>query len=475
MRSPDFRFILGLITLGSWLLPASSEAVPTMPATSASAVAAPGAPAPVVRSRSVDASAKLRSPAGESADAGAAGPPHKRPERDANTCVTCHLTLADAKLRIVAEQYQQSVHHDERIGCIACHKGNPNDPTVQAHDPTTGFIVHPPHDQIAAICGGCHEDPTFVRRFNTRLPSDQKKLYELSIHGKLAGSGDSAAPTCSDCHGTHDIEPVASPNARVNRLRVVELCAKCHGDKQYMAPYNIATDQVEKWKKSVHGRAVADGSDSAPTCTGCHSPHAGTLPGTLTVAAFCGRCHREERDLFLQSPHSRAFRKLGLAECVPCHGHHDVTRATWLAGMGADTACERCHSKDDKPKQTALGIGALLERADARERAARSDLEDAKSAGLFVPQAVFALDQLRTEKLRLVTQVHTLDLSRLNEQLQVVEKKADEARSWLERARLERRIERRGYYAALAAASVLFVLLLFKARELARRRSRSAS
>lgn len=455
MPSPDRRFVLALLALAAWLLPATSDAVPGAPAASGSA--------------------KPSTQATEAADAGASAPSHKRPERDANTCVSCHLTLADAKLRVVAEQFQQSVHHDERIGCIACHKGNPNDPTVQAHDPATGFIVHPPHDQIAAICGGCHEDPTFVRRFNTRLPSDQKKLYELSIHGKLAGSGDSAAPTCSDCHGTHAIESVASPNARVNRLRVVELCAKCHADKQYMAPYNISTDQVDKWKKSVHGQAVADGSDAAPTCTGCHSPHAGTLPGTLTVAAFCGRCHREERDLFLQSPHSRAFRKLGLAECVPCHGHHDVARATWLAGMGPDTACARCHSKDDKPKQVALGIGALLARADASERAVRSDLDSARSSGLFIPQAAFALDQLRTEKLKLVTRVHTLDLSQLDDQVQVVEKKAAEARSFIGRARLERRIERRGYYAALAVASVLFVLLLFKARELARRRSRSSS
>jgi hypothetical protein len=143
--------------------------------------------------------------------------------------------------------------------------------------------------------------------------------------------------------------------------------------------------------------------------------------------------------------------------------------------MGPDTACAKCHSKDDKPKQIAVGIGALLARADASERGVRTDLEAAKSSGLFVPQAAFALDQLRTEKLKLVTQVHTLDLSRLNEQMDTVEKKAAEARSWLDRARIERRIERRGYYAALAVASILFVLLLFKARELARRRSRSSS
>ena len=82
-----------------------------------------------------------------------AGPSHKRPERDANTCLTCHLSLSDKKLRTVAEQYQESVHRDERIGCAGCHKGNPTDPTAQAHDLSRGFIAHPRHDQIAAICG----------------------------------------------------------------------------------------------------------------------------------------------------------------------------------------------------------------------------------------------------------------------------------------------------------------------------------
>jgi predicted CXXCH cytochrome family protein len=467
MRSSDQKRLLFSIALGASLFGAP-RAVLGDPAVAA-------VPAARAASSGVPASPPQAAPAQKPAEVEREALTRKRPERDANTCVSCHLTLADVKLRVVAERFQRSVHKDERIGCVACHKGNPNDPTVQAHDPASGFIVHPPHDQIAAICGGCHEDPTFIRRFSTTLPSDQKKLYELSIHGKLAGTGDSSAPTCSDCHGTHDIEPVASPGAPANRLRVVQLCARCHADKQYMAPYAIATDQVEKWKKSVHGAAVAAGSDAAPTCTGCHSPHAGTLPGTLTVAAFCGRCHHEERDLFLQSPHSRAFRKLGLAECVPCHGHHEVARATWLAGMGPDSACSRCHGKDEKPQQVARSVGALLTRVDQSERAVMTDLEDAKKGGLFVPEAVFALDQLRTERLRLVAQVHTLDLPRLDEQAELALGKAKLAQGFLDRARGERRIERRGYYVALGVAGLLFVLLLLKARELARRRTRSAS
>jgi predicted CXXCH cytochrome family protein len=383
------------------------------------------------------------------------------------------LSLPEQKLRVVAEEYQQSVHRDERIGCVACHKGNPNDPTVQAHDPSTGFTVRPPHDQISALCGGCHEDPSFVRRFNTKLPVDQKKLFELSVHGKVAAAGDSSAPTCSDCHGTHAIGSVASPNVLANKKNVVELCGKCHSNSKHMAPYNIATDQVAKWHKSVHGTAFRDGSEAAPTCTGCHSPHVGTLPGSITIAAFCGRCHDEERELFLQSPHSRAFRRLGLGECVPCHGHHEVSHSSWLAGMSPDSACSRCHSRDDKPKRVAEEIGRLVRGIYDRERTVKLDLEQAKQSGLFVPEAGFAMTQLHSDKLRLIASVHALDLDRIKEQAKALESKAREAERWVAKARTERQVERRGYFVALAMASILFLLLVLKAAQLARRRPRS--
>lgn len=436
-------------------------------ALSGSAGAQPAAPPPA------------GAPAAQKAETTDAGAPEaekkRRPERDANTCLTCHRTLSDKKLRVVAEEYEHSVHRDERIGCVACHKGNPVDPTVQSHDKAMGFLVRPTHQQISAICGGCHEDPTFVRRFNARLGVDQKKLYDLSRHGKIAGAGDQSSPTCTSCHGSHAILPVDSPNALANRRQVKELCAKCHGDKEYMKPYGLPATQAEKWQKSVHGKAFADGHDKAPTCTGCHSPHAGTLPGTATVAALCDRCHQDERDLFLKSPHSRAFRKLGLADCVPCHGDHDVQRSSWLAGMTPDSSCAKCHSKDEKPKKVAEEVARILTEIEAEEKSVSADVADARKAGLVVPDASFALDRLHTSRVRLVATVHTLDLRQLTEDANQAKGVANEAREILTRARRDRQLERRGYFVAIGVASLLFVLLVLKSLELARRRRRSES
>lgn len=398
----------------------------------------------------------------------------KRPVRDSNTCLTCHRTLTDTKLRVVAEEYEHSVHQDERIGCVACHKGNPTDPTVQSHDKTTGFVVRPTHSQIAATCGGCHEDPTFVRRFNARLGIDQRKMYELSRHGKIAGAGDENSPTCTTCHGSHAIMPVDSPNAKVNRRQVRDLCAKCHADKEYMKPYGLPATQPEKWSKSVHGKAFAEGHEKAPTCTGCHSPHAGTLPGTSTVAALCDRCHQDERDLFLKSPHSRAFRKLGLPDCVPCHGDHDVQRTSWLAGMAPDSSCSKCHAKDEKPRKVADEVASILNDVEGEEHGVSVALTEAKSAGLLVPDASYALDRLHTARIRLVATVHTLDVAQLTEDANAAKSLAAEARDIIARARRDRQTERRGYFAAIGVLGLLFVLLVLKSFELARRRRRSA-
>ncbi len=230
------------------------------------------------------------------------GPRHGRAERDSNTCLTCHLSLPDKKLRRVAEQYQESVHRDSRIGCAGCHKGDPTDPTVKAHDLARGFIAHPRHDQIAGICGGCHEKPGFIRSFNAKLPVDEYQLYKLSMHGKLTAAGDQGAPTCTNCHGVHDILAPESPRSTVNRQNIVQLCGGCHANKKHMAPYDIPTDMVEKWKHSTHGKAFAAGSAAAPNCIGCHGPHAGTHPGTPSVTAACDYCHTEEKKFLPQEP-----------------------------------------------------------------------------------------------------------------------------------------------------------------------------
>lgn len=388
----------------------------------------------------------------------------------ANTCVSCHATLSETKLRTPAREYRNSVHRDDRVGCVGCHKGDPRDPTVGAHTREAGFEPHPTHAEVPGICGGCHSDPAFMRHLNARLPVGQQALFNLSLHGKLTAAGDDQAPNCASCHGKHDILPPSSPRSPVNRANVAKLCGGCHSDPKRMGKYEIPTDQVAKWERSVHGVAFKNGNPNAPTCTGCHGAHSATPPEASSVARACGRCHDDELKYFEQSPHSQGFRRRGLAECVACHGNHDITSPTALmVGTTPDATCMKCHSQDDKPRKVAEQTSSMLRDARARAEAARASVAQAAAAGLHVAGARFALDRIATAELKLRGVVHTLDPARLAEPVAAVDLAASEAEKLVTSAEKVRRTERRGYYLALALAGALFLSLVLKSLELDRR------
>ena len=341
-----------------------------------------------------------------------AGPLRALPRADesTNTCLSCHATLTDPKLRAPAKEFRGSVHRDDRIGCAGCHKGDPRDPTVNAHAKSAGFEPHPTHAEIPGICGGCHSDAAFMRHMNARLPVGQQALFSLSLHGRLTAAGDEQAPSCADCHGKHEVLPPSSPHSPVNRANVAKLCGGCHSDKKRMAKYEIPTDQASKWERSVHGVAFATGNPNAPTCTGCHGPHSATPPEASSVGRACGRCHEEELRFFEQSSHSKGFRQRGLAECVACHGNHDIASPTaLLVGTSQNAICMKCHSQDEKPRKIAETIAGLLGGARARAAEARASVAAARDAGLHIAGAGFALDQLATAELKLRGIVHTLE------------------------------------------------------------------
>jgi hypothetical protein len=392
-----------------------------------------------------------------------------------NTCVSCHATLSETKLRAPAREYRNSVHRDDRIGCVGCHKGDPRDPTVGAHTKEAGFDPHPTHAEVPSVCGGCHSDAAFMRHLNARLPVGQEALFGLSLHGKLTAAGDDQAPNCASCHGKHEILPPASPRSPVNRANVAKLCAGCHSDPKRMARYELPTDQAAKWEASVHGVAFKNGNPNAPTCTGCHGAHSATPPEASSVARSCGRCHDDELKYFEQSPHSKGFRKRGLAECVACHGNHDITSPTALmVGTTPDATCMKCHSQDDRPRKVAEETSAMLRDTRARAEAARAAVARASAAGLHVPGAAYALDRIATAELKLRGVVHTLDPARLAEPIAAVDQAVNEAEKQVHSAEETRRTERRGYYVALALAGLLFVSLVLKSLEIERERRRQS-
>ena len=133
----------------------------------------------------------------------------------------------------------------------------------------------------------------FMRQYNPSLRVDQVAEYYTSVHGKrLKELKDPKVATCASCHKPHSIRPANDARSSVHPLHVAETCGSCHANKDYMASYKIPTDQVEKYKKSVHWKMISTKGDlSAPTCNDCHGNHGAAPPGVSSVVNVCGQCH----------------------------------------------------------------------------------------------------------------------------------------------------------------------------------------
>ena len=92
----------------------------------------------------------------------------------------------------------------ERPVCSDCHSAH----TIRRAD-TDGFKL-----DIMQKCGRCHEAIAAT--------------YFDTYHGKVSQLGYTKTAKCYDCHGAHDILPVAEPRSHLSRENVVATCQRCH-------------------------------------------------------------------------------------------------------------------------------------------------------------------------------------------------------------------------------------------------------
>ena len=133
----------------------------------------------------------------------------------AQTCGRCHY--------LVAQTYQNSIHGRKLAAgdpkapvCSDCHTAHGITRTN-----TPAFML-----DIVNECGQCHDKP---RRDGGRSLYD---TYRQSYHGQVTKLGYTRAARCSDCHGAHDILPIADPQSRLYVTRRIEVCRHCHTDAQ---------------------------------------------------------------------------------------------------------------------------------------------------------------------------------------------------------------------------------------------------
>ena len=259
------------------------------------------------------------------------------PKPTADECFACHgdATLSHevngkpVSLHVDPEAFKNSIH-GSMFTCVDCH----TDVKSAAHET--------PPKKIS--CATCH--------------ADQQTAYDRSHHAKAIQGGNGNAATCVDCHGSpHELLPAADPKSRVSHANIPATCGACHGQKFVMADGGQSAQMVASYQQSVHGHAVANGSEKAAVCTDCHGTHeildakdSKSPIFKFNVPFTCGKCHDTISREFQQSIHGTAVAQGNWQApvCTDCHGIHSIKahsdpNSPVSAQNVAQATCARCH------------------------------------------------------------------------------------------------------------------------------------
>ncbi|HWA85191.1 MAG TPA: cytochrome b/b6 domain-containing protein [Opitutus sp.] len=233
--------------------------------------------------------------------------------------------------------------------CLTCH----DDPAIAADG------EHPTVEQKLAqvrLCESCHVEKKDVAQQAVR-GTKFVASFEQSVHGVALKAGKTAAPTCVDCHGAHEMNRAIAASARVNKLRQPATCAKCH------------EKQAKEFDESVHAAALRKGNFDSAACTDCHGEHdiRGHKDPTSPVHAAnvarqaCATCHASVRltkkyglssqsfQTFSDSYHGLAARggAVEVVNCASCHSAHAIKSSSDPASTvnqgNLVRTCGECH------------------------------------------------------------------------------------------------------------------------------------
>ncbi len=422
-----------------------------------------------------------------------------------NQCLQCHGN-ADVwegerlRLYVTEANLAGDIHWQKGLRCVDCHGGNPATEEVnEAHATEDGFrslrslpkdYTKPPEPvKVVELCGNCHANIEYMRRYRPSPRTDQLAEYWTSGHGKaLKATGDAKVAICTSCHDKphgsaqdrdkHGIRAVDDLESPVYRTHVAKTCAKCHSDEKVMAgrQYHgqpLGTKQYEDWLTSVHGRALLEKGDlSAPTCNNCHGNHGALPPEVGSVANACGTCHGKIATLFAETRMKHRFEEEKLPGCATCHHSHSIELPSdKLIGMQAGAVCVTCHANGQHGATiagtlTARKIRDGLDGLNQQIARAEATVAEAERLGMEVSQPTFDLHGAVNALTNARTVIHTFQVKPVEAALaegqhvvQGVQQRADRA--------LEQYTYRRLWlFASLAPVLLVIGLLLLYIRRL---------
>jgi len=329
------------------------------------------------------------------------------------SCFICHKETEN----LPADISPDDAHLQAAISCAGCHGGDDtsDDPDISMSR-THGFKGVPLKKDIPQLCGKCHSDINFMRKYQPRIATDQVDQYFQSIHGKQLLRGDQKVADCTSCHTAHAIRPVSDPRSSVYALNLPATCNHCHGDSMLMSKYKLKSDAYKMYRSSVHGIALLDRKDTnAPACNDCHGNHGATPPGIESIAYVCGTCHMKNSQYFSESKMSKVFSSSGFHSCEQCHGHHYIIPPTdQMLGTDSSSVCIKCHKSGDAGYQAAKDIYDQVTGFAKLYAQAEQQLQEIRTKGMNDVEIGFMLQESRQHLIQLRTLVHTFDVGKIS-------------------------------------------------------------
>lgn len=261
---------------------------------------------------------------------------------DKENCLMCHKYKQIG--RIDEQGRKMSYYVNENIYANTTHR---NVPCRDCHN----YINKLPHDPVkdeVNCANECHVKPPFSKEnFSHKTIIE---VYNKSVHGIQEGDSDAlkeAKPYCKYCHlnpiytrvdedrigfektlsrclNCHERKGVTQAYKHItHRLRnktsrspqaIVQLCSKnCHANVPLMEKLEVSRESLESvatYNESIHGKAVALGSQETADCVSCHAtsaihdiykkdqPEATVHKDNLINT--CQQCHKDVNERFVQ-------------------------------------------------------------------------------------------------------------------------------------------------------------------------------
>lgn len=234
-------------------------------------------------------------------------------------CVQCHTTYTGYPHEPISAQSRREFTLDHYTSCARCHQEKYDATLDSVHQKSLAG-----GNLEAAVCTDCHgahdTGPPDVPR--SRIPQTCERChsqiydeYKESVHGSaLIGEGNPDVPSCTDCHGVHDVE---GPTSSSFHLFSPQICADCHADEERMERYGVSTDVFDTYVADFHGTTVILFEETAPD--------------QETNKPVCIDCHGVHDMRKVDDPESRVIKTNLLTTCQKCHPEADENfPSAWL-------------------------------------------------------------------------------------------------------------------------------------------------